>query len=452
MEEERLTGLELRTGKRIDHDLTLRADEAIRAGYGAGRAAVRERRGKRRRRAFAFASLFFIIIGGLISIRVSPVFASAVRHLPGMEAIVDAINRDYANNETLQDALDNDYVQKIGVSDEHDGLKLTVEGIVADESRMVVVYSIEGLASGEEQSIGRIEWKDGGGRALGVGVGWAGSMTGPDNGGKATGSIEVLFNDREPIPDTLSMTMELRDKTYSAAFDVDKSLFTGHEKTVPIDAEITVEGQRIVFEEARISPLRIAIEARYPNDNTKAIFSAGDMIVVDDSGNTWGVSGFSVGTNEPNRARFEFKSSYFRQPKKLYLTGSWFRALDKDKMKLVVDTEKGTVVAAPDQHLKILHSSQSFGVTQLKFGLRIDNPKDMMGYMLLRGPFTDAAGKRGEAVSKGTAAHFVNNEYTDTEDSYEIPAGDYKQPLTFDLYMYPQYIEQPYRIEIPLHS
>ncbi|MEK0315977.1 DUF4179 domain-containing protein [Cohnella sp. 56] len=452
MEEERLDGFALRTGKRIDYDLALRADEAIRAGYGAGRAAVRERHGKRKRRALAVASLFFIIIGGLISIRVSPVFASAVRHLPGMEAIVDAINRDYANNETLQDALDNDYVQKIGISDEHDGLKFTVDGIVADESRMVLVYTIVGLGRDERHSIGNIGWKDKDGHELGVAFGFSGYASGSDDSKAVTDSVEVLFSEQSPLPDEMGMTIKLRDSDYTVFFKIDKLLFAGNERIVPLNVSLMVSGQEIVFEQARISPLRIAIEARYPDDNTKTIFSAGDMKIVDDEGKEWGVANISAGTSEPTRARFEFKSNYFRQPKKLYVTGTWFRALDKNKMKLVVDTEKGVVVDAPDRQVEVIQADKSFGKTQLGLGIKVTNEADRMAYMLLRGPFVDAAGKRGEAVSTGTSSHFVESKYTDMEDRYEIPAGDYEQPLTFELHMYPQYIEQPYRIEIPIRS
>lgn len=450
MERERLDFLVRIEERAADPDLLRRADEAIAAGFAQGKSLVRKRHGRLRRRGLAVTAACLIMLVGLVTIRVSPVFASAIRQIPGMEALVEAIRHDYPSDDTLQDAVDNDYLQKVGVSDEHDGLKFTVEGIVADESRMVLVYTVTGLAPGEDAQIQDIDWTDGTGRKLALSYGTAGYVQGTEADGPQTDSIEVLFNEQEKLPDKLGMSVRLRNASYKVLFPVDKKLFAGNERTIVLNQTIVADGQRIVIERARISPLRIAIDARYAEENSKAILGAGDMGIVDDAGKEWGVTSFSMGASEKNRATFEFKSGYFRKPKKLYLTGSWFQALDRDKMKLVVDTEKGTLVQAPDGQVNVVSAKQSFGKTLLTFGLTPPRKDDNMGYMLLAGPFVDAEGKKGTATSLGTAMSFSGSEYTHEEDRYELSEGDYAQPLTFDVYMYPGYIEKPYRIEIPL--
>lgn len=442
-----------RGARAIDAELASRADDAVVAGMAEGKASLLERRDGQRRKALVAAAAFFIIIGCLISIRVSPAFASALRQLPGMKTIVDTINRDYSTNETLLDALNHDYVQRVGLSDAHDGLTFTVDGLVADDSRAIVVYTVDGLRSDEKYGFGRITWRDGDGRELALAYGSSGLTADKMHDGTVTDSVEALFPQQESLPDTLDMEIELRGEPYRVAFKVDKALFTGNKKIIALNTSITVQDQQIVFERAIISPLTIAIEARYPETNTKTIFSAGDMTIVDDAGKEWSAANFSFNSGEPGHARFEFKSSYFRQPNQLYVTGSWFRALDKDQMKLVVDTEAGKIVDAPDGQVSVRASSRAFGKTLLTLGLTTTNPQDShMGYLLLAGPFTDATGKKGKAEHKQTGLHPWDGERNDIEDSYELPPGDYVQPLTFELYMYPQYIRQDYRIEIPLGS
>ncbi|MFD2333255.1 DUF5643 domain-containing protein [Cohnella sp. GCM10020058] len=263
-------------------------------------------------------------------------------------------------------------------------------------------------------------------------------------------SIEILFPKREPLPDVLGLSVKLRNATYTVSFPVNKKLFAGNERTIPLDETIDVDGQRIVIQKARISPLRIAIEGYYAESNTKAIFGGGDMRIVDDAGKEWGLPNFSLGAAEKNEAHFEFKSSYFRKPKKLYLTGSWFRAVFKGKLHLVVDTDKKSIVEAPDGQVTVGNVNGSFGKTFITFELTRSRKDDNMGYMLLAEPFVDAAGKRGTATARGTSMEFAGGEYMREEDRYELSSGDYVQPLTFDVYMYPPYIEKPYRIEIPL--
>ncbi|MDI4646158.1 DUF4179 domain-containing protein [Cohnella hashimotonis] len=433
-----------------DSDLLRKADDAIMAGLASGQALVRRRRRKFQKRFLAFAAASCFLIVCFASIRVSPAFASAIRQIPGMEALVEAIRHDYPSDDTLQDAIDNGYLQKVDVSDEHDGLKFTVEGIVADKARMVLVYTLEGLAPGEQMSVQDIDWKDGSGRKLGLSYGTAGYVQGTEEARSQTDSIEILFPEREPLPDVMGMSVKLRNATYAVTFPIDKKLFAGNERTIPLDETIEVDGQRIVIEKARISPLRIAIEGYCEESNTKAIFGAGDMLIVDDAGKEWGLPSFSMGAAEKNEAHFEFKSSYFRNPKKLYLTGSWFRAVDKGKLLLVVDTDKKSIVQAPDGQVAVADVSTSFGKTFVTFKLNLSRKDDNMGYMLLAGPFVDAAGKKGTATAMGTSMGFAGGEYMHEEDRYELSSGDYVQPLTFDVYMYPQYIEKPYRIEIPL--
>ncbi|MFC3797745.1 DUF4179 domain-containing protein [Cohnella sp. GCM10012308] len=433
-----------------DSDLLRRTDDAIMAGLELGKVHVKRQRFKFRRRLFAGAAACLALIVCFASIRVSPAFASAIRQIPGMEALVEAIRHDYPNDDTLQDAIDNGYLQKVGVSDEHDGLKLTVEGIVADESRMVLVYTLDGLAPGEQLSMQDIDWTDGTGRKLGLGYGTAGNVQGAEEARSQTDSIEILFPEREPLPDVLGLSVKLRNATYAVSFPVNKKLFAGNGRTIPLNETIEVDGQTIVIEQARISPLQIAIDGYYAESNTKAIFGGGDMRIVDDAGKEWNLPNFSLGAAEKNEAHFEFKSSYFRKPKKLYLTGSWFRAVDKGKLRLVVDTDHKSIVQAPDGQVAVSDVNTSFGKTFVTFKLTRSRKDDNMGYMLLAGPFVDAAGKKGTATALGTSMGFAGGEYMLEEDRYELSTGDYVQPLTFDVYMYPQYIEKPYRIEIPL--
>jgi len=78
-----------------------------------------------------------LILSLLTAIRVSPAFAGYVSILPGMEKIIERISTDKG----LIDAINHNYMQKIGVTEEYDGLKITVDSLIVDEQQMMVFYS-----------------------------------------------------------------------------------------------------------------------------------------------------------------------------------------------------------------------------------------------------------------------------------------------------------------------
>jgi hypothetical protein len=137
----------------------------------------------------------------------------------------------------------------------------------------------------------------------------------------------------------------------------------------------------------------------------------------------------------------------------LYVEGSWFRALDKDKMDVVIDTERKLLIQAPDSALK-LKSISPFGKSYTKLTLSIAVNReidDMMGFSVLDSKFKDASGKEydmaniGSGVISGSSGLYGAN----TQESYQyLDNKAYKQPLTFHVWLYPNYIREPYKIRI----
>ncbi|REK64834.1 MAG: hypothetical protein C6P35_12485 [Cohnella sp.] len=63
--------------------------------------------------------------------------------------------------------------------------------------------------------------------------------------------------------------------------------------------------------------------------------------------------------------------------------------------------------------------------------------------------FTDASGKKYSKVDySGVVASFATAEPGKQTITFAIDEKDYKQPLTFNIYDYPNYIRQPYKIRI----
>lgn len=140
-------------------------DDYIRSGI---------RKGKKRtglpswRVGMVAASILLVIF--FTTIKVSPVFANYVSTIPGMERIVELIR----NNKGILSAVENDYLQEVGITREENGISLTIDAIIVDEMQMLVFYTLEADRDWSSLRLGNISLNAESGERLeqyGVGFG-----------------------------------------------------------------------------------------------------------------------------------------------------------------------------------------------------------------------------------------------------------------------------------------
>ncbi|WP_123039469.1 DUF4179 domain-containing protein [Cohnella candidum] len=462
-----------------ESDLTEKIEAAIAEGLRRGQSEKSRRRTAVKRRAGGAAAACLLLVACLFTIRVSPVFAAFVREIPGFEKFVDLIAS--SQDKGIQLAVDNDFLQPLGVSDEHDGMKLTVQGIIADESRMVVFYEVAVPAKHETVRVDTINVSDVGGTPLPAGIGYSYPQEQEQDvreSGVYRGTFDVALADGQRLPDKVIIGMKLQRVKLSDGIDgapkssvagsegvpvkhppktgitefkmtipIDTAKSAGLRKEIPIGQTIRAEGQAVTFTKAVLSPLRVTLYLEFDSNNTKQIFGPGDIRLVDDKGTVWKNISGSAGTDK-DRLVVHFESPYFNQPKSLTVEGSWFRALDKDEMMIQIDTERRRLLTAPDKKLTLHMIGDTDQYVRLDFELNGVNPDDNMLYTLLEGEFTDGKGithrmaDLKEVVSGSKEGDGPQHVY------YYLDKVKYPQPLTFRIYNYPDYVRQAYRIEI----
>ncbi|KIL36605.1 hypothetical protein SD71_06165 [Cohnella kolymensis] len=445
-------------------------DFHILQGIEKGRAERDVRRRSFRRKIGSSAAVCLLLICCVFSIRISPVFASMVRDIPGMEAFVDLIrNQDRG----LQLAVDNDFIQPVGVSDEHDGVRFTVEGILADETRLVIFYAIEAANWEADARIDNPAVKDIHGKSLPASYSY-GDPSDSEQDGRANvyrGTIDMqMVGQAIPKELVLSTKIKLYDNSlapvdarisdipqprvaevpddrpvYQVTIPVDHAKFAGMKEEYPLNKTIEVEGQRIHILKATVHPLRIAVELAYDEKNLKHIFGPGDIHLTDDKGTVWN-SYLATGNT------IYFESNFFDKPKELYVEGKWFRAVEKDKMEVVIDTDAKKMIKAPDDKLRLKEVAEVNGFLKMTLAYVVDNEEDNMGYSFLEQAFKDGEGntyKMADVANVVSSTRSFRGEGTATSESYHyLNIKDYNQPLTFKVWNYPNYISQPYKVRI----
>jgi hypothetical protein len=371
--------------------------------------------------------------------------AAYIGDITGLRSLVQLINYDKG----LQLALENDFIQPLSLSDEHDGIKITVDGVLADESRVIVFYTMINKDGRQRvinlQNVKLLNNQE-------ISISHASSDFNEDWETKQ-GTIDFYFQEGTAIPDTLDLEVmvgknrnetDANNTAWQFVIPIDKSKFEGLKKVYDIDQTVTVEGQRITIGTMTVYPTRIGLEVDYDPANTKKLFFFDDIRIEDEHGDTFGTinNGVSASNISENRLVLYFQSNYFRKPDRLYLRANSIRALDKSKLEVKVDLDREELLTRPDERLTFtdLGTSMEDGQNILVFHLKNEDPLDKnRQFNLFDSKYKDATGQSFDSTMWG---------FSGEELQYFFKKADYQGPLTLYIADYPSRIHGDINVRI----
>jgi len=458
-------------------------EDRIRQGMEQAKKELERRRRRKWRSLWTGIAAACIVVALAGTIRVSPAFAAFVRDIPGMDYFVKLI----ADDRGLQDAVANEWMQPMGLSDAHDGMRLTVDGIIADERRAVIFYTVKhenenfavrlsdiqvfsgdrkplhGILSYGYEDIGKtVGSKDEAGIRRGrvdIGLPAGEGVVLPD---ELIFSASLMAEDtRSYVPfeekdrrtgDDLEVSKPQRKGGPSANWEVrikiDKAKFAAMKKVYPIGQTIDVKGNKLTFVRATVYPLQTVLEVKMDPSNQMKFFDFADLRLVDEQGRAL-KSGNGSGGTDVNQRFIYFESNYFDPPEHLYAEGELFRAWDTEQSQIVIDLDQEKLVSAPDDRLKLDRVSRSASVIQLHFSLTGIDEADNLIYSILNTDYTEGDGTIYSMSGQGgMSSASMSAGDRKQEISYVISNKPYKQPLTFKVYQYPGYLREKFRVQI----
>jgi len=331
----------------------IQLDRAISAGITKGKR--KQKKNLLLMRTLASAAILIFAFTALL--RTSETFASYVTSIPGMEKIVELVRFDKG----LTAAIENDFAQKIGVSDEHDGLKITLDSAIVDEQMMVLFYKIDSSVGHKEIAIDKIQLTDAKGKELELSSSFYMGPIDLQKDGESVQEMTYYFYGKV-APENMKLsfqlaegrteTGELRDKladTWVLPFSIDKEAYKDKREIIEVNKTVSFEGQKVTVEKVSIYPTRIGVTVHFDEKNTKQIFEIEDLRIVDESGEEWATvaNGISASHISKDEREIYLQSNFFKNPKELYLRFSSIRALDKDQLTVVVDPDQLKIIERP---------------------------------------------------------------------------------------------------------
>ncbi|MFF2482469.1 DUF4179 domain-containing protein [Paenibacillus sp. NPDC058071] len=418
-------------------------DEAIRTGLQRGTV----RRRKQLRGCRGVQTLLAVMCGLMLLtafVRLSPGFAALLREIPGFGGFVTFIERD----QTLNLAINNRFVQPVNLSDERNGYKLTVQGIIADEQRLVILFSGEGPGITRSTQMGDYQLTRADGEQLGGSISFGFSYLVSEESKDKPGlydMFDVNLMNGYAMPDQVRLELKLGEEMLSVDITVDKSRFEHLTETVEIHESFEMDGLRFELEKAIITPLQTRIIFTEDPSNKARLNHFVNAALIDEKGRRMTPTG-GFGSSS-----LLFHSPYFDKPKRLTFTADGVLSSEKGK-KLVINTETGQTLETPDQRVRLEGPAENGSFKITLNGLT--QPESLLGYWVIepRASFTDALGRTHQLADFPGTRTTIAIQPTETGANawayYDLPYEDFAQPLTFEVYQYPHYQERPIAVDI----
>ena len=402
----------------------------------------RHQREKRlRKRAWQSVALVAVLVLVFVtSIRVSPAFASAISKIPGFAPLVQMITYDKG----VADIIDHEYYEEIGTTQTKNGLTFTLQGVIADESGMILPYTLMAPFNLQKLDTRKVEVRRNG-EALavgGIGFGWYRS--------EETKIIEEKFEitaGDNPIDYQVAqfeLYIQLADENnteFTIPFELERPIAKA--KNYAINEVMSFEGQNIMIKSISISPLRTGITIAVDPNNDMRILGFDALRLLDENGEEWSTikNGLTArGNFIDGEATYYMQSNYFRKPKKLALQVGEVKALRKGEDYIEVDFAQGKILDKPS--LPGLEVQVSVETVTL---IAPTAYKNNMIHML--GTAVDATGERvfdtSSSSSQRTEGHVDQTKSLDLKNAVN--------PVRIYFSHYENFLDGTHTVDIPLN-
>lgn len=384
-----------------------------------------------------------IMIAFIGSIRMSPALAHVVsQKIPGLKPLVEMIALDKG----IEDILRNEYYEEINASQTINGKTLTITGVVADESGIIISYK---LNSNEDLSsfMGvktEVKHKD---ELVNASVGSSWNAQ-PEGTYEVENTIDVVASqgmDYSSKDFELIFSLQERPETvFNIPFSLNNEINSS--KRYPIKEQLTVDGQRLTIHELIISPIRSELKMSIDPSNSKKILSFEDIRIYDEHEEEWGkikngIVGF--GNYEDEQFSIMLESNYFRIPEKLTIELREIEAIDKADKFIMIDFEKKKVISQPNNLDIELEVKENFEIQYKIMPYKKNEHKGVFSHLI------DAEGQIYHSNStwiSNAENHMLIGQHFDMKKGENLPVN----PVKLEVARYEQYLKGTGRIQVEL--
>jgi hypothetical protein len=406
--------------------------------------------------AVAAAFIFVLLVN------TNAAFASSVSDLPLIGTLAEYVKFD----RSLSNAIQNDYVQEVGLIAWDGDKQLSLPFIISDEKNLVLFFQLPKdfklkEAEGAQVLIEKMTNADTGEE---IGESWS-NYQACEQGDDQTGYMQISIHTADvSLPESVNIkvTLELNDppgpeyyegiepgEEVGAPDPINAGTFDFHlqlndlakPRVYELHENYTVLGQEVTLEQVKVYPTGTEVKIAFPEANPSSI--NGMDLAIEQEGKVIaeGIKNGTSAVSDQNSTTVFIESNYFVEAKPQQLLIRGMRLLDKDQVTVTVDLNEKTISPKiPGVKVKDVTKGKT-GKAELTLTAKVT---DQMGFNLFGSDYSDTAGNH----------YTLNGDFTGIEDSIMTYGINVVVPddgkLIFQRSMTPmQYLEEPVRIELP---
>ncbi len=397
--------------------------------------ALQKKRRFFRRMATSAAACFVTFV---LMVNLVPTFAYACGGVPLLRELAKAVTW----SPSLSAAVENEYVQPIGLTQTKNGITATVEYLIVDQKQVNIFYTLEGdyedlsgrrveffpdqhcafsyggspNAPGDIQSI-TLDYVDRDvpeGFSVTIGVASMDeALNAPPE--ESLAEDELLHMDEEELDILAEFTFALKfDPTYTAAGEI-----------IPVNQTITLAGQSVTVTEAAVYPTHVRINVADDAANSAWLKGLTFYLENEDGERFEPISnGISAtgGDGTDSYVSFRLESPYFARSRHLtlHITGSEWLNKSRERVRLDLNTGKADFLPEGAEFKSAEHHADGW---ILEF--RVQERREDFTHQVFFMTFEDGGGTEYEM---GSQSRFTD--YEGEDDSYfieRLPLPDYHE-------------------------
>lgn len=363
-----------------------------------------------------------------------------------------------ARDQGFAAALEQGLVKPVNLGVEKNGVRIDVAGAVADGRNAYVLYSVQNHT--KKAAIPIVESLEFGG--VEAPSRWAESIYALDhfNSNEISPGETGYFVYKTNLSPTAKYNKDAKlsfkvwdtsankyQEWLDVAFDLDSNMLKDNERVFYPDQTLTVASQKIKVRQLLYTPLQTYVDLEYDSANEKQIFNMINPVLIGKSGDQSEKLYYPIKMfNDESKTTLVYKCSKLERPDTASLKIFGIGAVNKEKLKLVIDLQKKEILEAPDNLLRIVppepDEKQGAGEIYLERTLEHAQVADSRS-MWLDDSFTDAKGEKHKQLNPESLGHggYVTSskdDYSKDEKTYNFgkEAVNYPQPLTIKVNQY----------------
>lgn len=367
------------------------------------------------------------------------------------------------NDTTVSSAIEAGLIERVsGVTAEQNGFVLKVDGIAADRKGIMILYSLQNN-TGQKARVDNLQLEGRGYSPVNYPYGFSLNIKDVPTG--TTYDYEILqwAGGFGSLPDQITLELELGKNrpvteasgekplaALSVPITLDKGKMAKSGEVHTVNKTLTVGGQEILINEVYTAATGIYLQPSYSQQNSKQIFSMiYPRFLLGGNGIFSSMSPVRTVVVEGKEILVFGNDSRSSQPLQFQLDG--ILALDKNALKLVIDTEQQQIIKAPDNYLTMSLYTAQRGTTMTLNHNTAPGKKKFYNALILDSEFTDSKGR-----IHTSADLYDIPPYQASADQKSAPvlnyvglgSNKYAQPLTFTITSYPAPINQKVSLQI----